>query len=80
MAAVGVVRATVSGPVHLGCKVFGYSSCSRTLSPGARAWGVSAVGSPGVGLTESHGPAGGLLEELGKVGKIGAEEAVTGRF
>lgn len=38
------------------------------------------MGSPGVGLTESHGPAGGLLEELGKVGKIGAEEAVTGRF
>lgn len=61
----GVIRATVSGPVHLGCKVFGSSSSSRTLSPGARAWGVSAVGSPGVGLTESHGPAGGLLEELG---------------
>lgn len=76
----GVVRATVSGPVHLGCKVFGYSSCSRTLSPGARAWGVSAVGSPGVGLTESHGPAGGLLEELGKVGKIGEEEVMMEDF
>ena len=76
----GVVRATVSGPVHLGCKVFGYSSCSRTLSPGARAWGVSAVGSPGVGLTESHGPAGGLLEELGKAGKDRRGGGDDGRF
>lgn len=53
LVAVGVVRTTVWGPVHLGCRDFGCNFLRRTWSPGLRTWGMSLLGFLGAGIASS---------------------------